>query len=47
MYFLFLYENKRMKHVEIVLKRGGGSKENAGRGKSKIYCRCICTTIIC
>jgi hypothetical protein len=33
-YFVFIYENRRMKPVEIVLRRGGGRKENGGVGKS-------------
>jgi hypothetical protein len=34
MYFVFIYENRRMKPAEIVLKWGGG-RENDGGGKSK------------
>jgi hypothetical protein len=34
MYFVSIYENRRMKPVEIVLRRwGGGKRENNGRGK--------------
>jgi hypothetical protein len=37
MYFIFMYENKRMKPVEIVLRRGKGEKggqRDFGGGKS-------------
>jgi hypothetical protein len=35
MQFVSIYENKRMKPVEIVLRNGGGRKrENDGEGKS-------------
>jgi hypothetical protein len=35
MYFTSIYENRRMKPVEIVLRRRGrGKRENDGRGKS-------------
>jgi hypothetical protein len=35
MYFVFIYENRRIKLVEIVLRReGGGMKENDGGAKS-------------
>jgi hypothetical protein len=30
MYFIFICENRRMKTVEIVLKREGGRRENDG-----------------
>jgi hypothetical protein len=33
MYFVFIYENRRMKPVEIVLSRGEKRKNNGG-GKS-------------
>jgi hypothetical protein len=34
-YFAFMYENRTMKPVEIVLRRGGGTKrENDGGGES-------------
>jgi hypothetical protein len=36
MYFVFIYENKRMKPVEIVV-RGEGVRDNDGARKSKIY----------
>jgi hypothetical protein len=43
MYFVFIYENRRIKSVEIVLRTGGGEKrENDGRGKSKICCKHTC-----
>jgi hypothetical protein len=34
MYFVFIYENRRMKLVAIVLRRGRGKRENDGGGKS-------------
>jgi hypothetical protein len=35
MYFVSIYENRRMKPVEIVLRReGGGKRKNNGGGKS-------------
>jgi hypothetical protein len=34
MYFVFMYENRRMKLVEIILRRGRGMRENDGGGKS-------------
>jgi hypothetical protein len=37
MYFVIIYENRRMKFVEIVLRRG--EWENVGGVKSKIYCK--------
>jgi hypothetical protein len=30
MYFVFIYENRRMKAVEIVLRRDRGKRENDG-----------------
>jgi hypothetical protein len=37
MYFVFICENRRMKSVEIVLRRGlEGRRANNGGGKSKI-----------
>jgi hypothetical protein len=46
MNFVSIYEKRRMKPVEIVLRRGGwgtGKRENNGRGKyTKIYCKHIC-----
>jgi hypothetical protein len=54
MYFVLIYENRRMKSVEIVLKGGGEEGEDA-ESESKIYCKHIhkchnvspCTTMIC
>jgi hypothetical protein len=37
MYFVSIHENRRMKPVEIVLRRERGKRENNGGGKSKIY----------
>jgi hypothetical protein len=36
MYFVSIYENRRMKPIEIVLRRGQrvGKRENDGGGKS-------------
>jgi hypothetical protein len=34
MYSVFIYENWRVKPVEVVLKRGKGKRENDGGGKS-------------
>jgi hypothetical protein len=34
MYFVFLYENRRVKPIEIVLRRRMGMRENDGEGKS-------------
>jgi hypothetical protein len=51
-----MYENRRMKPVEIVLRKGGGRKrENDGGGESKAYYKHICkyhhvspcATVIC
>jgi hypothetical protein len=51
MYFVFIYENRRMKPGEIVLRsRGRGKRENKEGGKSKIYITISvspCITIIC
>jgi hypothetical protein len=56
MYSVFIYENRKMKPVEIVLRREGvGKRENNGRAKSNIYYKYICkyhnvspcTTVIC
>jgi hypothetical protein len=33
MYFISIYENRRMKPVEIVLRRGEGKKEKYKGGK--------------
>jgi hypothetical protein len=43
MYFVSIYKKRRMKPVEIVLRRWGeGKRENDGGNKSKIYCKHIC-----
>jgi hypothetical protein len=51
-----MYENKRIKPAEIVLRKGeGGRRDKDGGDKSKIHCEHIykyhnlssCTTIIC
>jgi hypothetical protein len=34
MYFILIYENRRMKPVEIIVRRGGGKRENDGGGIS-------------
>jgi hypothetical protein len=34
MHFVFIYENRIMKPVEIVLGKGVGERENDGAGKS-------------
>jgi hypothetical protein len=34
MYFVSIYENRRTKPVEIVLRKGEGKRENRGGGKS-------------
>jgi hypothetical protein len=34
MYFVFIYENRRLKPVEIVIRREEGGKENDGESKS-------------
>jgi hypothetical protein len=34
MYFVFIYKNRKMKCVEIVLRRREGGMENNGGGKS-------------
>jgi hypothetical protein len=51
MYFVFIYENRRMKLVEIVPVLGvgrGDKRENNGGGKSELYCKHIVnTTIYC
>jgi hypothetical protein len=36
-YFVFIYENRRMKTVEIVRRRGRGDEANKGGGESKTY----------
>jgi methylphosphotriester-DNA--protein-cysteine methyltransferase len=57
MYFVSIYENRRMKSVEIVLRReeGGRGRMMEGVNLTKIYCKHICkyhnvspcTAIIC
>jgi hypothetical protein len=32
-----MYGNRIMKHVEIILRRGEGKRENNGGGESKVY----------
>jgi hypothetical protein len=34
MYFVFIYENERMKSIEIVLRKGEGKRENDGGSES-------------
>jgi hypothetical protein len=54
-YFVFIYENRRVKPVEIVLKNRGGGRMMEEVNLIKIYskhiCKCHnlfpCTTIIC
>jgi hypothetical protein len=54
MYFVSIYENRRKKPAEIVL-RGEGEKRKHGGDKLKIHCKHIgryhngspCTTTIC
>jgi hypothetical protein len=56
MYFVSIYENRRMKPVEIVLRREGGrGRTIEGVNPTKIYCKHVCKyynvspciTIIC
>jgi hypothetical protein len=43
MYFVFIYENRRMKTVEIVLRKGEGESENNGGDKFNLdICKHIC-----
>jgi hypothetical protein len=42
MYSVFIYENWRVKPVEVVLKRGRGDKESNEAGKSETYCKHTC-----
>jgi hypothetical protein len=38
MCFVSIFENRRIKPIQIVLRRGeGGKRENDGGGKSNIY----------
>jgi hypothetical protein len=39
MYFVFMYENRRKKPVEIILRRG---RMMEGVNLTKIYCKHIC-----
>jgi hypothetical protein len=42
MYFVFIYENRRMKLVESVLRRGKGMREKIeGAILTKMYYKCI------
>jgi hypothetical protein len=55
MYFVSIYENRRMKPVEIVLRRERGKRTIEGVNPTKIYCKDVCKyynvspciTIIC
>jgi hypothetical protein len=39
-YFVFIYENRRMKSIEIVLRKEGmGKRESNGEDKSKHICK--------
>jgi hypothetical protein len=42
MYFVFINENRRMKLVKTVLRRGRRRENNVG-DKSKTYCKYICS----
>jgi hypothetical protein len=43
MYFVFMYENRRMKPVEIILRRERETRENSvGLNLAKRYCKHIC-----
>jgi hypothetical protein len=44
MYFVFIDENRRMKPIEIVLRRGEGRKRRTMEGVNltKIYCKHTC-----
>jgi hypothetical protein len=43
MYFVSIYENRRMKPVEIVLRRGeGGRGRMEGGNPTKVYFKHIC-----
>jgi hypothetical protein len=40
-YFVYMYENRTMKTVEIVLRRGGIWETDGGVNIIKIYCKHI------
>jgi hypothetical protein len=40
--FLFAYENRTLKPVEIVLRRGKERRKNQGVNLVKIYCKYMC-----
>jgi hypothetical protein len=44
MYFVYVYENRIMKSVEIVLRRGEGGMRDKDEGVNliKVYCKHIC-----
>jgi hypothetical protein len=44
MYFVYIYKNRRMKPVEIVLRRGEDRRGIMMKGvnTTKIYCKHIC-----
>jgi hypothetical protein len=42
MYFVYVYCNRTMKHVEIVLRWGQGDKRNDGGDESKKHCTYMC-----
>jgi hypothetical protein len=41
-YFVSVYENRRIKPVEIVLRRGERRRSTEGVNQTKIYCKHIC-----
>jgi hypothetical protein len=41
-YIGFMYENRIVKLVEIILRSGERIRENDGRGESKLYYKHIC-----
>jgi hypothetical protein len=57
MYFISIYENRRMKPADIALRKGEGGKGRTTEGVNltKVYCKDIgkyydissCTTILC
>jgi hypothetical protein len=42
MYFVFIYENRIMKPIEIFPRRECEEIEKYGEGESKIYCKHVC-----